>query len=133
MNSILASILIGLATQCQTVLSQCFADESMNTQWAQIINGDDTSTEFSIEGSCCQETVCALPCAQEVPPPAKVIIFVHVSIANDICKLMIPHHNILLSNTHNVNIIYTHIGIWYSRDGFNSHLRYHRLHDCVPD
>ena len=75
MNSILASILIGLAAHVQPVLSQCFADESMNTQWAQIINGDDTSTEFSIEGSCCQETVCALPCAEEVPPPAKVCIY----------------------------------------------------------
>ena len=81
MNSILASILIGLAGHIQQVESQCFADESMNTQWAQIINGDDTSTEFSIEGSCCQETVCALPCAEEVPPPAKVCIY-RIAIAN---------------------------------------------------
>lgn len=56
------------------VHSQCFQDESMNAQWAQLINGDDTSTTFSIDGTCCQETVCNVPCAAEVPPPPKVCV-----------------------------------------------------------
>ena len=66
------SALLGL-TQLGSAYAQCFADPDMNAQWAQIINEDTTSTTFTIpEGSCCQETVCAIPCAQEVPPPAKV-------------------------------------------------------------
>jgi hypothetical protein len=68
---LLSTTIIGLARLALAV-GQCFKDESMNAQWAQIINADDTSTEFSVEGSCCQETVCALPCAEEVPPPATV-------------------------------------------------------------
>lgn len=64
------TIIIGLA-QFGPAFSQCFGDPSMNTQWAQVINDDTTSTEFSIEGSCCQETVCGLPCAEEASPPAK--------------------------------------------------------------
>jgi hypothetical protein len=63
--------IVGL-TRLAIAVGQCFKDESMNAQWAQIINGDETSTEFSVEGSCCQETVCGLPCAEETPPPAKV-------------------------------------------------------------
>ena len=67
----LSTTVIGLAWLALAV-GQCFKDESMNAQWAQIINEDDTSTEFSVEGSCCQETVCARPCAEEVTPPATV-------------------------------------------------------------
>ncbi|KAL7531840.1 hypothetical protein ACHAXR_004270 [Thalassiosira sp. AJA248-18] len=67
---LILSAIIGLS-QFGSAMSQCFGDPSMNTEFAQIINEDDTSTEFSIEGSCCQEAVCALPCAEEVPPPAK--------------------------------------------------------------
>ena len=59
-------------TQARVAAGQCFSDPATNTEWAQLINGDDTSTEFSVAGSCCQETVCGLPCAEEVPPPAKV-------------------------------------------------------------
>lgn len=69
MNIILTTA-IGL-THAGFAAGQCFGDSSMNTEWAQIINGDDTSTEFSTEGSCCQEAVCGLPCGEEVPPPAK--------------------------------------------------------------
>jgi hypothetical protein len=70
---LLTSIVVGLATQLVGLVSgQCFNDESMNTQWAQLINGDTNSTEFSIDGSCCQETVCALPCPAEQSPPPKV-------------------------------------------------------------
>ena len=68
--NLLLSTAIGL-TQLGSAFSQCFSDPATNTEWAQLLNGDDTSTEFSTEGSCCQETVCALPCAEEVPPPAK--------------------------------------------------------------
>ncbi|KAL3762641.1 hypothetical protein ACHAW5_007212 [Stephanodiscus triporus] len=67
---LLLPIIVGLARLVLAV-SQCFKDESMNAQWAQIINADDTSTEFSVEGSCCQEMVCGLACAAETPPPAK--------------------------------------------------------------
>lgn len=68
--------LIGLLGHLATIVhGQCFQDESMNAQWAQLINGDDTSTTFSIDGTCCQETVCNLPCAAEVPPPSKVTLF----------------------------------------------------------
>jgi len=68
---LLLPTIVGLARLVPAV-SQCFKDESMNAQWAQIINADDTSTEFSVEGSCCQEMVCGLACAAETPPPAKV-------------------------------------------------------------
>lgn len=68
---LLLTAIIGLA-QLALGVGQCFEDESMNAQWAKIINADETSTEFSVEGSCCQERVCGLPCADEVPPPAKV-------------------------------------------------------------
>lgn len=91
MHYLIVPSIIGLLVQFECVVGQCFSDSSMNAQWAQIINGDDTSTEFSVEGSCCQETVCALPCAEEVPPPAKVSacmklrerLFVECS--NDVC------------------------------------------------
>ena len=68
----LSSIIIGLAVQLHTVVGQCFQDPSMNAEWAQIINEDETSTTFDIEGSCCQETVCGIPCAEPTPAPAKV-------------------------------------------------------------
>ena len=68
----LSSIIIGLAVQLHTVVGQCFQDPAMNAEWAQIINEDDTSTTFDIEGSCCQETVCGIPCAEPTPAPAKV-------------------------------------------------------------
>lgn len=67
----LLSIIIGF-TKLESALGQCFQDPDTNAEWAQIINNDTTSTEFSIEGSCCQETVCGLGCAEETPPPAKV-------------------------------------------------------------
>ncbi|KAL3789680.1 LOW QUALITY PROTEIN: hypothetical protein HJC23_003881, partial [Cyclotella cryptica] len=51
-------------------LGQCFSDPATNTEWAQLINGDNTSTEFSVEGSCCQSTVCNIPCPETVPSPA---------------------------------------------------------------
>lgn len=69
---LLLTTIVGLVAQLELVSGQCFNDESMNTQWAQLINGDANSTEFSIEGSCCQETVCALPCPADQSPPAKV-------------------------------------------------------------
>jgi len=53
-------------------VAQCFQDPDTNAEWALIINKDSTSTEFSIEGSCCQETVCGLKCPEETPPPAKM-------------------------------------------------------------
>lgn len=73
MTLLLLTTIVGLVAELVgRVSGQCFNDESMNTQWAQLINGDPNSTEFSVEGSCCQETVCALPCPAEQSPPDKV-------------------------------------------------------------
>ena len=77
--------IVGL-TRLAITVGQCFKDESMNAQWAQIINADETRLEFSVEGSCCQETVCGLPCAEETPPPAKVS---SPSAMSSICKFNI--------------------------------------------
>ena len=69
-------------------LSQCFADPATNAEWAAILTEDGTATEFSVEGSCCQEQVCGLGCAEEVPPPPAV--------SRDICSTCsfarIEHH-----------------------------------------
>jgi hypothetical protein len=51
--------------------SQCLSSESLNAEFARIITGDDAATTYSIEGSCCQETICGLGCPEEVDPPAK--------------------------------------------------------------
>lgn len=74
-SSAATKILVGLLFLGQLatlVHSQCFQDESMNAQWARLINGDETSTTFNIDGTCCQDTVCNIPCAADVPPPPKV-------------------------------------------------------------
>ncbi len=71
MNYAIVPIILYL-TLFKSAIAQCFQDPNTNAEWAQIINGDSTSTEFSIEGTCCQEAVCGLKCAQETPPPAKV-------------------------------------------------------------
>lgn len=52
-------------------VGQCLSNESLNAEFARIITGDDTATSYSIEGSCCQETICGLGCPEEVDPPAK--------------------------------------------------------------
>jgi hypothetical protein len=66
--------IVGLA-RLALAAGQCFEDESTNAWWARIINRDDAGgTEFSVEGSCCQEVVCAVPCAKEVLPPATVSV-----------------------------------------------------------
>lgn len=70
----IATAIAGVLSQAIAVLSQCFSDPATNAEWAQIINGDNTSTEFSVEGSCCQSTVCNIPCPETVPPPAIVSI-----------------------------------------------------------
>ncbi|KAL7468369.1 hypothetical protein ACHAXS_008592 [Conticribra weissflogii] len=70
MNYAIVPIILYL-TLFKSAIAQCFQDPNTNAEWAQIINGDSTSTEFSIEGTCCQEAVCGLKCAQETPPPAK--------------------------------------------------------------
>jgi hypothetical protein len=75
---LLLTTIVGLA-RLVIVVGQCFKDETMNAQWAQIINADNTSTEFSVEGSCCQEKVCGLACAEETPPPAKVSYLSRIS------------------------------------------------------
>ena len=49
--------------------AQCIADEGLNAAFAQIVNGDDDSTSYSIEGTCCQEKLCGLGCPEEVEPP----------------------------------------------------------------
>ncbi|KAL7464244.1 hypothetical protein ACHAXS_004588 [Conticribra weissflogii] len=64
------SIIVGF-TWLESALGQCFQDPDTNAEWARIINNDTTSAEFSIEGSCCQESVCGLGCAEDTPPPAK--------------------------------------------------------------
>lgn len=70
MHLILTTI-IGLS-QVGLAIAQCFQDPDTNSEWARLLNGDDTSTEFAIaEGSCCMDTVCGLPCPEPVPPPAK--------------------------------------------------------------
>ena len=66
---LIATTIAGVLAQAITVLGQCFSDPATNTEWAQLINGDDTSTEFSVEGSCCQSAVCNIPCPEAVPYP----------------------------------------------------------------
>lgn len=56
--------------QLRYSVSQCIADDTLNAEFARIINGDDDSTTYSIDGSCCMETICGLPCPEEVEPPA---------------------------------------------------------------
>lgn len=118
------------------VHSQCFQDESMNAQWAQLINGDDTSTTFSIDGTCCQETVCNVPCAAEVPPPPKVcevnLFFVSagsVLFLKLFIELLISHITQIsldISSTRNSECCCC-IGIWHCRHHFDRTLRYHWL------
>ena len=62
-------ILISGLVQLRYGVSQCIADSDLNTEFARKINGDDDSTTYSIDGSCCMETICGLPCPQEVEPP----------------------------------------------------------------
>jgi hypothetical protein len=68
---LLTTTIVAFLSQAITTLAQCFSDSDTNTEWAQLINGDTTSTTFSIENSCCQETVCGIGCPEEVPPPPK--------------------------------------------------------------
>ena len=58
---------------CKASISaaQCIADEALNTEFAQIINQDTTSTTYDIEGSCCQAEICGLGCPEEVSPPTR--------------------------------------------------------------
>eukprot|EP00804_Cyclotella_cryptica_P024232 CCRYP_013270-RA/>CCRYP_013270-RA protein AED:0.19 eAED:0.18 QI:0/0/0/0.88/1/1/9/0/664 len=67
---LIATTIAGVLAQAIAALGQCFSDPATNTEWAQLINGDNTSTEFSVEGSCCQSTVCNIPCPETVPSPA---------------------------------------------------------------
>jgi hypothetical protein len=60
--------LIGLLPQ---VTSQCIADETINTQFAELFSNGTSITYEVAEGSCCQETICAIPCPEEVSPPDK--------------------------------------------------------------
>mmetsp|Transcript_4985 Transcript_4985/g.9494 ORF Transcript_4985/g.9494 Transcript_4985/m.9494 type:complete len:87 (+) Transcript_4985:178-438(+) len=62
------AIVIG---QIAGAVSQCLSNESLNAEFARIITGDDSATSYSIEGSCCQETICGLGCPEEVDPPAE--------------------------------------------------------------
>ena len=99
MNLILTTI-IGLS-QVGLAIAQCFQDPDTNSEWAQLLNGDDTSTEFAItEGSCCMDTVCGLPCPEPVPPPAKVSLVIqyqpfcemkmiaNLYLSNEICVIL---------------------------------------------
>lgn len=61
--------LIALAGLAPLAFGQCIADEDLNTEFAQILF-NDTSYEVP-EGSCCQETICGLPCPEEVEEPDK--------------------------------------------------------------
>lgn len=69
MHHLVLTLAIALG-QFRSSLAQCIADETVNTEFARIINGDDTSTSYSIDGSCCQKTICNLDCPEEVDPPA---------------------------------------------------------------
>ena len=72
MAHLLLATILHLA-QIGSTISQCFNDQATNTEWAQLITEDDTATEIPIDdGSCCQETVCGLPCPAPMDPPAKV-------------------------------------------------------------
>ncbi len=51
MNLLLTAIL--RLPQLQAIVMQCFSNKDMNTQWAQLLNGDKTITEFRIQCACC--------------------------------------------------------------------------------
>ncbi|KAL3929736.1 MAG: hypothetical protein SGBAC_012080 [Bacillariaceae sp.] len=71
--------LIALAGLLPQVASQCIGDETINTQFAEIFsNGTSTTYEVPAD-SCCQETICAIPCPEEVAAPEKVFGIVVVS------------------------------------------------------
>ena len=63
-----------LFTKAVSTLGQCFSDANTTAEWAQVINGDTTSTEFEVD-QCCQNTVCGIPCPESVPEPPIVSFF----------------------------------------------------------
>lgn len=64
--------IFALFTSVERAAGQCFGSDDLNTEFAQIITGDDAATTIPIDGSCCQKEVCGLPCADEPEPPATV-------------------------------------------------------------
>lgn len=134
-----AKILLGLFLLGQLatlVHSQCFQDESMNAQWARLINGDETSTTFNIDGTCCQDAVCNIPCAADVPPPPKVnsiLLFwwwclSHLSSCDyslSPIKTFVEYRHIASHPTFIYWIRIVMIGIWYCSHHFHRTLRYY--------
>jgi Na+/proline symporter len=73
------------AEKCRLTWSQCIADETINQQFAAIITGDDTAVTYEVDG-CCQNSICAIPCPEEVPAPSQgFAIAVYVAIGIFVC------------------------------------------------
>ena len=48
----------------------CIANEVINAEFANIISGGASDTYEVPDDSCCQETICLLPCPEEVSDPS---------------------------------------------------------------
>lgn len=68
--------LIALAGLLPQVASQCIGDETINTQFAEIFSNGTSSTYEVAADSCCQQTICAIPCPEEVAAPEKGTFYV---------------------------------------------------------
>jgi len=154
-NYHLLSIIVGLGSLVRqvAVAQECFADPNMTAQWAKILTEDDTATTFTVaEDSCCQETVCGIPCAAEVSPPAKVrrhesaialccvvscrvvschrflfVIYDCQRRTQSLCSLTI------IKFSSSVLLHTTIIGIWRCRHRGGVHICSRRFHDCICD
>jgi hypothetical protein len=62
-KSILSTLVV-MALTLESVSSQCLSDLSLNQQLEQALNGT-----VPLEGSCCQQDVCGIPCPVEVEAP----------------------------------------------------------------
>lgn len=69
--SVLGAALIALAGFLPQAVGQCIADETINTQFAEIISGNTSQTYEVAEGSCCQWEICSIPCPEQVSAPDK--------------------------------------------------------------
>eukprot|EP00984_Skeletonema_dohrnii_P033250 scaffold29187_cov59-Skeletonema_dohrnii-CCMP3373.AAC.1 len=81
--SLKASFLVTAGWLLNQAAGQCIADETINAQFAS--DGYSTTTtaeDLEAAGTCCQETICGIPCAEEVDAPGygiAVAVFMAIS------------------------------------------------------
>eukprot|EP00980_Cylindrotheca_fusiformis_P020078 scaffold7161_cov133-Cylindrotheca_fusiformis.AAC.1 len=63
--------IVALASLLPLAAGQCIDDNDINTQFALLFSNGTSELYEVPEGSCCQETICGLPCPEEVSDPTK--------------------------------------------------------------